>query len=124
MKIRPLLSTIFLASFLQISFALTCSDLSENQCKQLQPDDCAWSGTICSGLYSPSCLPPSCYYIDSNSQSTGTPDGTPENPLKTLSDGFTKVSGKDGFLVIVNVLENTTVAVNKAATLSSNITIK
>ncbi len=124
MKMLSLLTIIFLASFLSISFALSCSDLSENQCNQLQTDGCLWSGTTCSGLYSPKCVPPSCYYIDSNYQGTATPDGTPEKPLKTLSDGFTKISGKDGFLIIINKLENATVAVTKSSTISSNITIK
>ncbi len=119
-----LLTTLFLSSFLQISLALTCSDLSKNQCNQLQKEGCLWSGTTCTGSYSPSCIPPSCYYIDSNYQGTATPDGTPGKPFKTLSDGFTKISGKDGFLIIINILENATVAVTKSSTISSNITIK
>jgi len=124
MKIHALPKTIFLISFLQISFAFTCSDLTENQCNQLKTDGCNWLGATCSGSYSPSCIPPGCYYLDSNSQSTATPDGTPANPLKTLSDGFTKISGKDGFLILVNILNDTSIGVTKASTISSNITIK
>ena len=124
MTTSSLLAIFFLASFLQISVALLCSELSESQCNQLKTEGCIWSGTICTGSYSPSCIPPSCYYIDSSSQSTETPDGTPANPLKTLSDGFTEISGKDGFLIIINIWGNATVAVTKSSTISSNITIK
>jgi len=124
MKAHTLLACCFLTSFFQTLLAFNCSDLEAKQCSQLQTEGCIWTGTSCTGSYSPSCLPPNCYYIDQNSQSPETPDGTPENPLKTLSDGFTKISGKDGFLIIINTLQDASVAMTKQANISSNITIK
>jgi len=125
MKIQALLTCFFLTNFFQVSLTLICSDLEEEkQCNQLETEGCTWSGIACSGSYSPSCVPPNCYYIDGSSTSTETPDGTVEKPFRTLSDGLTKASGKDGLLIIINTLDDSSVAVTKAATISSEITIR
>jgi len=80
MKISFLLANLFLTTLFQASLAFTCSDLEENQCNQLQKEGCIWSSTVCTGSYSPLCIPPNCYYIDQNSTtSTRAPDGTPES---------------------------------------------
>ena len=115
---------LFLFSLFHTCSSLTCSELQENQCQTLQTSGWKWSGEMCSGSYSPSCIPPSCYYIDSSSTSTATPDGTPEKPFKTLTAGLTKLSGKDGTLVIINRLKEMGVNVTSVATISSNITIQ
>jgi len=55
------------------------------------------------GSYSPSCLPPECYYIDSSSTSTAK-TGTPQEPFQYLVDGFQKVG--DRKLIIINYNED------------------
>ncbi len=115
---------LFLLSLFYTCFSLTCSELQETQCKKLQEDGCKWSGEICSGSYSPSCIPPSCYYIDSSSTDATTPTGTHAKPFTTLTQGCSKLSGKDGTLIIINRFEGMEVTMMGAATISSSITIQ
>jgi len=109
-----------LLSQLSLILCFDCRDISRKlQCIQLE--GCVWENDTCFGSYSPACLPPECFYIDTLSTSI-TDIGTPQNPLRSLPTGFAK-SG-DRTLIIINYSENVALSMNKAFTLGNAIIVK
>ena len=117
---KPLFLLILIVH-VSITTAIQCVDIiGESHCIQLT--GCLWSSNSCSGQFSPSCVPPSCYYIDSVNLSTDS-TGSSENPFQTLTDGLTKLAETTRTLIVINDLESVTVYVMESVTLTSSINI-
>jgi len=113
--------TILFVLICKISFVMCfdCKDISQiSQCEQLE--GCSWKNNLCLGTYSPSCLPPECYYIDSSAVST-TNTGTPQDPLQSLSIDFPEPLDKT--LIIINYIENVRIYMKKVLTFNT-VTVK
>ena len=100
--------------------AIKCADVTiDYRCNQLK--GCSWS-TSCSGTFAPTCVPPTCYYVDGMTPTTG-PDGTSAKPYNTLTDAFTKLASANGTLVVINNLAHTSVTITKSVSVAANFTI-
>jgi len=121
--IKPIFLLFIIQAF--TFYPLFCFDCfsvtSSEYCSRLQ--GCSWDPILqCQGSFSPPCSASKCYYIDSSSSET-TSDGTPQYPLKTLSDGFKKLSNINGTLIVINYQNNTVIQAIETVTLSTHITI-
>lgn len=101
---NPLLFLLLLPLLLHETLSMACTDVP-TQVKCVQLNGCSWS-TSCTGSFTPTCVPPSCYYIDSYTTNATTETGQIDNPIKTISGGINKLANTTGTLIVLNYVAN------------------
>lgn len=117
---NPLLFLLLSLFFYQtLSFSCT---VIPNEAKCIMLTNCTWS-TSCTGTYTPTCVPPACYYVDSYSTATaGTENGQIDFPYKNISAAIVKLANTTGTIIIVNYKDNATAESTMLHSFSAGVT--
>src|SRR5688572_28259738 len=98
------------------------SVLDSLSCNQLK--NCTWTeNNECTGMFSPDCNIPNCYYIDPM-RGSDSQDGSASTPFKSLTAGFQALSGIPGTIIVINDIPKVEAQILAYTFIISDITVK